>query len=369
MKKFLLLLKMKTNRGFFVLIFLLLTFSTSAGDSIKSPVFFSVNYRGGQNKPHRTVVENLVYPYRSVDFKLGWQTLGNKAWHSAYRNPSFGVGFNYASFDTEIVGKPVAFYFFTQFPQYNATWGRLDLEVDCGLAYGINPYNADTNPYNFSTGSSTNVFFGFYLEQSFNIGKHVDVFAAGGFTHYSNGALDWPNLGLNIPSVKVGLRYQPNESKAYYTRPEFERKFSISTYVGGGTMFVFSKDTLTYNSGLVQPSLNYRIGYKHRVGIGYELSYNESYRIHWDPIIQNTPGRELWFHAIFASHEFLIERFTIHTQLGLYIGKHPVRDKVYYERIGIGYYITPWWRAVLNLKAHYIKAEYVELGFVFDVNL
>ncbi|HKK81949.1 MAG TPA: hypothetical protein VJ909_06865, partial [Prolixibacteraceae bacterium] len=63
------------------------------------------------------------------------------------------------------------------------------------------------------------------------------------------------------------------------------------------------------------------------------------------------------------------ERFTILTQLGLYLGKHPVGDKVYYERIGVGYYLTPWWRAVLNLKAHYIKAEYVELGFVFDVKL
>jgi hypothetical protein len=360
---------MKKNRVFFVLIFLLLSFSTSAGDSIQSPVFFSVNYRGGQNKPHRTVVENLTYPYRSVDVKIGWQTRGNKAWHTAYRNPSFGIGFNQATFDTEILGNPSSLYFFTQFPQYHATWGQLDLEVDLGLSYGINPYDEETNPYNFSTGSSTNIFFGLYLEQSFNIGRHLDIFASGGFTHYSNGALDYPNLGLNTPSFKVGVRYQPKVVETFSTIPEYERDFTISTYVGGGTMFVFSKDTLTYNSGLVQPSLNYRIGYKHRVGIGYELSYNESYRMHWNPDVQHTPGKELWFHAIFASHEFLIERFTILTQLGFYIGKHPLGDKVYYERIGVGYYLTPWWRAVLNLKAHYIKAEYVELGFVFDINL
>jgi hypothetical protein len=352
--------------AFFVV---LLSVSSFAGDSIKSPVFFSVNFRNGQNKPHRTVVENLTYPYRSVDVKLGWQTLGNKAWHTAYRNPSFGIGFNQATFDTEILGNPFSLYFFTQFPQYRAAWGQLDLEVDLGLSYGINPYDDETNPNNFSTGSSTNVFFGLYLEQSFNLGKHIDVFASGGFTHYSNGALDYPNLGLNMPSFKVGMRYQPKVGKVFSTIPEYDRNFTISTYVGGGTMFVFSKDTLTYNSGLVQPSINYRVGYKHCVGIGYELSYNESYRMHWDRNIQHTPGKELWFHAIFASHEFLIERFTILTQLGLYLGKHPVGDKFYYERVGVGYYLTPWWRAVLNLKAHYIKAEYVELGFVFDVNL
>ncbi|MDA3879000.1 MAG: acyloxyacyl hydrolase, partial [Prolixibacteraceae bacterium] len=242
----------------------------SAADSIKSPVFYSINYRGGQNKPHKPPIKNLVYPYRSVDLKVGWQTQGNKAWHTAYRNPSFGIGFNFASFETDIVGKPSTLYFFTQFPQYNAKWGRMDLEVDLGMSYGINPYNAETNPHNFSTGSTTNVFFGFYLEQSFNLGKHVDVFAAGGFTHYSNGALNYPNYGLNIPSVKVGLRYQPRYSEVYRTKPDFERNFTISTYLGGGTMFIFSKDTIAYNSVLIQPSLNYRVGYKHRVGIGYE---------------------------------------------------------------------------------------------------
>jgi len=356
---------MKKNKGFWLLVFTILSFSTFAGDSIKSPVFFSINYRAGKNKPHRPVIENLVYPYRSVDFKLGWQTQGNKAWHNSYRNPSFGVGFNYATFDTEFVGKPVALYFFTQFPQYNATWGRLDIEVDCGLSYGINPYDENTNPYNFSTGSSTNVFFGLYLEQSFNLGRHVDLFVSGGLTHYSNGALNYPNLGLNIPSTKIGLRYQPRVSQKYNTNPVFERNFILSTYVGGGTMFYFTNKKNTYNSRLVQLLLNYRAGFNHQAGIGYELSYNESFLNKKKDASKN----ELWFNAVFASHEFLIGRFTILSQFGLYLGKSFPGATFYYERIGIGYYITPWWRAALNLKAHYIKAEYVELGFVFDVKL
>lgn len=340
-----------------------------ASDSIKSPVFYSINYRYGQNKPHRPIVENLVYPYHSIDVKMGWQTQGNKAWHTAYRNPSFGIGFNYATFNTKTLGNPASLYFFTHFPQYNANWGRMDLNVDFGFSYGIHPYNKETNPGNFSTGSKTNAFFGLYLEQSFNIGRHYDVFLAGGFTHYSNGALNWPNLGLNIPSVKVGMRYQPKASKVYRTKPEFERKFTFSTYIGGGSMFTFSSDTITYRSVLIQPSLNYRVGYKHRVGIGYEFAYNEGYRIHWSQERQNASGKELQFHSVFASHEFLIERFTILTQLAIYLGNHPVDDKNYYERIGFAYYVTPWMRAALNLKAHYIKAEYVELGLIFDIGL
>lgn len=340
-------------------------------DKSLSPFFYSFNYRTGENKPHREVIKNLTYPYRGFDLKMGWQTVGNRDWQVAYRYPSLGIGVNWNTFNTKILGEPIAAYFFTNFPQITTDWFRIDLEIDLGLSYGINPYNQYTNPKNMATGSSLNAIFGIYLEQSFHVTPVVDFFASEGLTHYSNGAIGWPNLGLNIPSLKFGFRH-------YYQKPQyvnknkkidFDRTFQLNTYIGYGSKKLFAPIP-TYREFLISPSLYYRIGYKRRLGLGFEIAYNESKQglRFWDPY----PPEELITYAIHFSHEYLIERFTILTQLGLYLGESPsdynINGHYIYERLGLGFYVFDNVRLSLCLKAHYIKAEFVEFGLVYDIN-
>lgn len=357
-----------------LLLFFSISVSTSAQDTIRSPFFYSLNYRTGENKPHREVIKNLTYPYRGVDLKVGWQTVGKKDWQVAYRYPSLGVGLNWNTFKTDVLGKPIASYFFINFPQVATSWFRVDLEANLGVAYGIHPFNKYTNPNNMSTGSSFNAYIAFYLEQSFHVLPSLDVFVSEGLTHYSNGALGWPNLGLNIPSLKFGVRQYfgqtqfLNKGKKF----EFDRNFQIVTNLSGGirrfSPIEYSGDRIfTYHEALISPSLYYRVGYKRRLGVGFELAYNEAKQEArwWDPPL---PKDELITSAIHCSHEFLVDKFTILTQFGVYLSESPT-DKWYYERIGFGYYICKNLRAVMNLKAHYIKAEYVEFGISYDLNL
>jgi hypothetical protein len=340
-------------------------------DETKLPIFFSLNYRTGENVPHRPVVKNLTYPYRGVDLKIGWQTLGAKDWQRAFRYPSLGVGVNWNTFKTDVLGEPVAVYFFTNFPQFSTSWCRLDLEVDLGMSYGINPYNEKTNPTNFSTGTTVNTIFGLYLEQSFHITPQIDLFACEGLSHYSNGALGYPNIGLNIPSLKFGVRYLCDKPEYIKNNEKlkYNRNFSIVTYLGGGTKKMDSP-TPSYNEILISPSLFYRTGFKRRVGLGFEAAYNQA--IMWQDKYTN-PDKEYTFgelmtYSVHLSHEFIISRFTLLSQFGIYLKNQPT-NKFYFERIGFGYYIGKNVRVVLNIKAHYIKAEYVEAGIAYDLNL
>lgn len=332
-----------------------------------NPMFMSLSYRTGENKPHREVIKNLVYPYRGVDFKLGWQTTGERDWQRAFRYPSLGIGINYNTFKTEILGEPIASYFFINFPQFRTSWCQLDLEVNLGLSYGINPYNKITNPKNFSTGSSLNSIFGIFLEQSFHVSTKTDLFVSGGLCHYSNGALGYPNLGLNIPMIKFGIRnlVEAPDFIVSNEKPTFKHTLSINTYIGGGKKKLMAPEPNFYEV-LVSPSIYYRTGYKRRIGIGYEIAYNQAKR-GLNPPIEYT-FQDLTSHAVHISHEYIIERFTILTQFGIYLKNQPA-DKFYFERIGFGYYLAKDIRAVLNVKAHYIKAEYIEAGLVYDLNL
>ncbi len=354
---------------FFMLI--LLSISSYSQEKGSSTFFYSLNYRTGENKPHREVIKNLMYPYKGFDLKFGWQTGGNRDWEVAYRYPSLGLGLNWNTFDTKILGEPVAAYFYTNFPQITTDWFRVDLEVDLGMSYGINPYDKVTNPSNMATGSSLNAFFGIYLEQSFHVAPRVDFFVSEGLTHYSNGAIGWPNLGLNIPSLKFGFRH-------YYEKPkyvnkgkkiEFDRNFQLNTYIGFGSKKLFAP-TPTYREILISPSLYYRLSYKRRLGLGFEVAYNESKQglRFWDPY----EPKELITYAVHLSHEYLIEKFTILAQLGLYLGESPsdynINGYYIYERLGLGYYLFKNTRLTLCLKAHYIKAEFVEFGLAYDIN-
>ncbi len=359
----------------FILLILTLPAYTQ-NDEPKTPWLISLNYRNGENKPHRAVIKNLTYPYQGIEAKFGWQSIGKQPWQVAYRYPSYGIGFNWNTFKTDIIGEPVALYFFTNFPQITTKYWRLDLEVDLGFSYGINPFHETQNPYNFSTGSSGNAFFGLYLESSFHIDQNVDIFFSGGLSHYSNGAVGYPNYGLNIPSVKAGVRFQSN----FYERinkgilPDYKRNLQLNLYVGGGQKKLLNPNDI-FRELVIQPSLFYRVSYKRRIGLSYDVIYNQA--INGVYTRKQDTGRDLITQAVLVSHEFLINRFTVLTQMGVYVDNLPFDLEKYNRfdidciltRLGIGYYITPWARTVLNLKAHYIKAEYIELGLIFDINL
>lgn len=331
----------------------------------RTPFYFSLNYRNGENKPHRNIIKNLTYPYEGVDLKFGWQSIGKQSWQQAYRYPSFGVGANWCTFSTDVLGSPAAIYFYTNFPQLSTRYLRVDLELDMGLSYGIHPYDKVNNPNNFSTGSSMNALFGLYIEQSLHVGKHLDLFVSEGFSHYSNGALGYPNLGLNIPSYKLGLRYQPNvveliRSDVWRTK---HYGFELITHLASGAKTLNAPDPL-YMQYLLAPALYYRPSYKRRIGMGLELAYNEAVA-GWS--VKNTySGLQLLTLGIFAAHEFIIEKFTLFGQFGIYLWNKPT-GKFYYERIGASYYLTRPVRLALSLKAHYFKAEYVEGGLIFDL--
>lgn len=345
----------------------LIPVAKAQSDSLTTPYFFSINYRYGRLVPHSPKVENLKYPYRGVELKMGWQTLGKQTWQQAFRYPSFGAALSWNTFKTDILGAPVSGYFFTNFPQVTTKYFRIDLEMDLGLTYGINPYDPVTNPENFAIGAKWNNYFGFYLEESFHISKHLDLFASEGFTHYSNGAMAYPNYGLNMPMLKFGVRYQPNDVQALPKAPrtKFGTKWNLVTYVGTGVQTVFLPPQ-RFHEYTIAPAIYFRPVYKRRFGIGYEIAYNEAIRTVYET--RNNTGKQLVTQSVFAAHEFIIERFTILSQFGIYLKNQP-SDTFYYERLGLGFYITPWMCAVLGLKAHRFTAEYLEAALVFDLPL
>lgn len=324
-----------------------------------SRLYFSLNYRTGQNRPHRDIIRNLDFDCRGVEAKVGWQTPGLTDWQQAYRFPALGIGVNWNTFNNTILGNPAALYAFTAFPQFRFGRFRFDLEANLGISYGLNPYDPVTNPENFAVGSAVNAYFGLFLEQSFRVSPRFELFLAEGFSHYSNATLNYPNLGLNVFLIKTGIKYSLQPVSFEPKRKLVaDKDWSLRFCLFSG-MKKLTTPTPTYFEQGLTLAVNKRLSYKNLITLGYEAAYNQATQaMYWDRTL--TFG-QLISQAVYAGHEFLIDRFSIGTFFGIYLAHQPT-DKFYYERLSLGYEVFPQTRISLCLKAHYIKAEYLELG-------
>lgn len=333
----------------------------------KASFYIDADYFKGHNKPHRPEIENLTYKCSGFDIRAGWQSNGNRLWQKAYRNPSYGVGLNYNHFETSIIGSPISLYFFSSFPMLRYKPFQFNITYNLGFSHGINPYDEVTNPDNKATGTRNNVFFGIYADEEISIIPNLSIIAMQGFTHYSNGTLGYPNLGLNAPMLKFGVRY--------YTRPEetYKReKVKVDEKPWGGSFTLVTgakklrpeQSWYYYKEIGILPVLTKRLSYKNRVGIGGEFLLNQAVRGKY--IDQELSTSQIITIAVNAQHEFLINRFSVLTQMGIYLHNQP-SSTFYYERLGVSYAFLPYLRAGLGLKAHYVKAEYIELSLSFDL--
>jgi hypothetical protein len=66
--------------------------------------------------------------------------------------------------------------------------------------------------------------------------------------------------------------------------------------------------------------------------------------------------------GFFLSHEFIIYRFLIVTQLGIYTYQKSFAHHTFYNRIGLRYKFSKHFFAVISIKSHSAKADFIETG-------
>ncbi len=127
-----------------------------------------------------------------------------------YRDAYSGVGIAYNKFNPQL-GNPVS-VFLLQGARIASLSNRLSLnyEWNLGLTFGWNPYNEESNPDNHVIGSRVTAYIGLDLYLRYMLSRHIDINAGIGAAHYSNGNTQYPNLGLNTASLRIGAAYYIN---------------------------------------------------------------------------------------------------------------------------------------------------------------
>lgn len=352
--------------------------------------FFMIKYNDGAVLNTNDFVnghngnESKIDSYQSFSIGYGKQTSGQADWEHLHNFPSFGVAFYTARFrDGSEIGYPNALYGFYNAPFHRWQRSALMYRIGFGLTYNWRPYHRDDNPFNVAIGSYRTVYVGFGVGYDYFLSDHWVLSAGLEATHFSNGAIQKPNKGINLAAPYVSVRYGLGHKPKFQRKLDIESKPNNEVYFGFGVGVKREEfDTLKY-AGLkdAYQDVMYRVytfssgimrqySPKGKAGIGADLIYDE-----WlgSTITVNANGNadkvlssrasDRYAVGVYGAHEFCVHRLSIVTQVGTYVWRKDVPNKKFnvYQRAGLKYHFRNDMFVGLNIFAHRLsKADFIE---------
>lgn len=315
-----------------------------------------------------------TFDYKAVDIRLGFKRTEPTLYNHIYRNPTFGIGFYSATFQSEFLGQPHALYAFTDIPfkrRYFNEMLSFRYFTSVGIGFNFRPFDEEENPLNQFIGSYENIYthFGFTSSYQINAGLFVD--ASIGLKHFSNGSLRKPNTGLNIIPFTIGLRSVLNER--YHTA---SYKKTIPEYlIQPQWNFLMSVGEKNYTTGEGQyPKLVlgaqrvWQLSYKYRLGIGADMFYSGAAERRLDR--EEVPFADRASFGLVGVWEWVLTpNLYVPIGVGTYLHRNLHNEEItwYYSRLGVRYRLNNGLSAGLSIKAHGLKADFFEWTVAYSV--
>ena len=321
---------------------------------------------------HHDYIGHLIKGHpNGVRLNFSKYSYGTKAWEQRYGYPTFTTSLSYYDLkNDDVLGKIVSLDAALAFHLNDITTSKNDFHVyfGFGLAYVTNPYHHDTNnknnlissrwPWTFKVGGN------YYRQLStrFKAGLSLQL------SHFSNGARQKPNSGLNIVNVNVGAKYNLSESAPKYLTDKLaDRNFNRKSFInfdfrmGRAELSPIGSGSSPYYA--ISLFWNKQVGVKSILDAGIEGFADKAIEKH---IEQNQNLIEESYDyrciGIMIGHELLLNKLALVTQLGVYAYKPYEPDERIYFKIGMKYYFTEHIYSSFILKTHYAVAEVFEYG-------
>lgn len=294
----------------------------------------------------RYIQRHAVY---AVDVRYGLRGYGRKLWHQVHHYPTFGVGFGkyFFSPSSNILGSPFSTYAFFNEPFFVGRRSKLAYDLSLGVSYGWKAYDSLVNPGQKALGSSVNVLIGLALQYEVKVSDRVELMVGPTISHFSNGRMRTPNRGLNLYGVTASLRYdlakgrksegRPFPEEIRHVLPAFARMYEF--YVVGGLGIVTTFNDININrdrfywTTAVSADVARHYSYTGKYGVGIDWFYDGSVRQEY---AGDVPFNRLQWWGVHFSHEYMIHRWTLVAQPGLYV--RAAADKgAWFGRVAVRY--------------------------------
>ena len=304
---------------------------------------------------------------------INQNTYGDKLWHKLYNYPDVGFSLAYFDFKIRELGKIFASTVYLDFYARRGRRSDVIFKIGAGLGFSTNPYERETNNKNNVVGSTVTFTMQGRLGYNYKINDRLKLTSALSLTHFSNGAFQMPNKGINIISANLGFSYL----LADHSRSEFRERpvgdidhkdedkklhYNISVFAGvreiipiGGKKYPFI-NTVLY--------LDKKLNKKSALLLGADFFYSWAVKQEIKTARELEEGENPDFKraGITFGHELFVSKVSLLTQLGVYIYRPFKSGEPIYQRYGLKYYFNDKVFSGVFLRAHYGVAQNVEWG-------
>ena len=328
--------------------------------------------QGGFIIAHSPFMRHLAVSHPAgFEVNIQKQTTGKRNWHQLYRFPKVGYTFVYFNYHNPVLGRSYAVSTYLNKTLWQTRKTELNYRLGLGVAYLTEGYDQETNHKNTVASSALNATLQTRFEYDIRLSPHWSVLAGLGLNHYSNGATKKPNLGINIPTLSLGLNY--HTVSAYQTReselPVYNPKlfYNLSTTVGWRQ--INPSNTKKFLVQSVTLAALKPLNRKSNLVLGLEGFYDRSLKVQQltDTTLTGKAFPDTKKAGLFLGHELLFGQLAFETQLGGYVYRPYKYATAYYERLGLKYHFTSQLYGAVDLKIHGFAADVLEwrVGYRF----
>ncbi|NCX95430.1 MAG: hypothetical protein EBX41_03280 [Chitinophagia bacterium] len=321
----------------------------------------------------------LPVPNRSMggEVHFNFQTWGRKYWHEHWWYPMVGLGIAYTHYGIDSAyGNCIGIYPHITIHIIKRKHFEWNMRVGDGIGYVTKRYGripiSDT--LNSAIGSYINDYFSFATMIRFPINCHWDVHAGIHFNHISDASYHQPNLGINVLSGQLGIRYFPVTKYPTLTtvnHRDLPNRWTIQAKGSISFNQILAPQSPLYPVYLASTSLNRRWRGKCKTFAGIDYSYHTgiyAFQRNNEVNVGNEAANSYKL-SIMAGNEFLMGRLGAWFSIGYYLVQSHIKQDIYYQKLGINYYLLQQENKPIkelflfaNLKTHKTVAELPEFG-------
>lgn len=332
-------------------------------DSITGKYFLSAQMAGGFIIAHRPALVPLQEGHvKGFEISVAKKRNGEHQWEQDFLFPETGLSLSVFDLATDKLGLGIALYPYLDFPLTSK--GHLHFRYGMGIGYIEKIFEKDENYKNAAIGSHWNGVIHFDLHYESPLNKKWMLQLGSGITHFSNGSLKMPNLGINIAHFNLGVKKSFGQAKLSRkpTGEKIDRSAYNAIFIAGGMKKVYPPYGVPYYIASITGQHFMPLARKSFWGMGADVIYDNSLSARLrDLKNENATSADNFRAGIHGAYLLQVGSLGLQFNMGFYLHNQWKDDGNFYHRIGMRYDLKKYFLLV-NLKTHYARADYFETG-------
>jgi hypothetical protein len=364
---------MRLTLSFLALFLLQGVLLKAGGDSLRTERYY-VGASGGYGFlwAHNPAMASMVNDHIiSGEIRLTRQTCGMCKWERDFHLPECGIsvlGMNLG--DKKQLG-----YGFAVMPFINFPLGERERKLKMHFYLGWGPgwitriFDPETNHQNNAIGSHLNACIRLRLNAQRTVGEKIILEGGLELTHFSNGASKFPNLGVNLPAITLGLHYFLSESLQKNNGAidrtdltgEISNRWSTTVCLSVGINALDVESPKRYGAYNLLTALMWQLSDRHKFGGGIDVMYSSGIKERRLRRGDDVTSINNLQPGVKVCYELILGKMSWPFEVGTYLYSPFLINGSVYTRFGIRYHVTEHACFGMSLKANMTAAEYFEV--------